>query len=144
MTEGLKRITDVEYLKTVPKDYAVYRGFGSFPATNEATVRLIIPDDTKKVAFRNAVLRLETKDRCKDAEIGVWLNGKALEPCRMENPGLFPPLAQNECYPGLEMLKFYTVPLDALIAGSNEVQIKNLGPKKPVCTFYSMEIALYR
>ena len=42
------------------------------------------------------------------------------------------------------MLKFYTVPLDALIAGSNEVQIKNVGPKKPACSFYSMEIALYR
>ena len=48
MTEGLKRITDIEYLKTVPKDYAVYRGFGSFPATNEATIRLVIPTTRRR------------------------------------------------------------------------------------------------
>jgi hypothetical protein len=144
MAEGLKRITDVEYLKTTPKDYAVYRGFGSFPATNKAAVRLIIPDDTKKVAFRQALLRLQTKENCSDARIEVRLNGKLLEPCRRDDPELYPPLAQNECYPTLDVLKFYTVPLDALIAGANEVEITNLDSKKRPCVFYSMEIALDR
>jgi hypothetical protein len=35
MTEGLKRITDIEFLKSQSKDYVVYSGFGTFPANNE-------------------------------------------------------------------------------------------------------------
>lgn len=144
MTEGLKRITDVEYLKTMPKDYAIYRNFGSLPATNQATIRLVIADDTKKVAFKQAVLRVETKESCADAEIAVWLNGKRLEPCEHEDPELFPAIAKNDDYPTHERLKFYAVPLDAIVAGVNEVKLEKLSPKKPSCVFYSLEIALYR
>jgi len=144
MAEGLKRITDVEYLKTLPKDYVITRNFGSFPAHNEKTVRLVIPDDTRKVTFQRALLRVETKADCTNVQLGVWLNGKQLEPCTPESTTLFPPLKNNKGYIGHEMLKFYTVPLDALIAGENEVKISNLDPKKAACILCGMEIALYR
>ena len=144
MAEGLKRITDVEYLKTVPKDYVVYPGFGTFPATNEKTLDLIIPDNTAEVRFERAVLRVETRQSCADLQIGVWLNGKQIEPCEHEGTELFPPLAQNECYAAREALKFYAVPLELLVSGSNRVEIRNLEKGKASCQFRSLEIALYR
>ena len=144
LTEGLKRITDVEYLKTLPKDYVVTRNFGSFPAKNEKTVHLVISDDTRNGTFQRAVLRIETKESCATVRLGVWLNGKPLDPCVCEDTELFPPVAKNACYPVREMLTFYTVPLDALIAGNNEIKISNLEPQKASCILYSMELALYR
>ncbi len=144
MAEVLKRITDVEYLQTMPKDYAVYRGFGSFPATNEKTVELVIPDNTAQVRFQRAVLRVETRQSCADQHIDVALNGKTLEPCSFEGTELFPPLARNEAYAAPETLKFYAVPLDLLIPGANRVEIKNLDKEKHSCSLYSLEIGLYR
>ena len=144
MAEGLKGITDVEYLKTVPKDYVVYPGFGSFPAVNERTISLIIPDDTAKVKFERAVLRVDKKGSCSGLEVGVWLNGKRLESCEHEDTELFPPVARNSAYAVLEALKFYAVPLDLISPGVNKVKISNLDKDKASCTFLSLEIALYR
>ncbi|MDD4872857.1 MAG: hypothetical protein PHR77_20075 [Kiritimatiellae bacterium] len=144
MTEGLKRITDIKYLKTMPKDYVITPNFGSLPARDEKTVHLIIPDDTKKTVFQRSALRVETKESCTDLQIGVWLNGKQLETCQHEDTELFPPLAQNAGYPTHERLKFYAVPLAALISGDNEVTIRNLDAEKSPCTLMSLEIALYR
>jgi len=144
MTEGLKRITDVAFLRTAAKDYVITPRFGSLPATNEATIRVVIPDDTRQVAFQRAVLRVETKASCAECDIEVWVNGKQLAPCTVESPELFPAVAQNDCYPAPEMLKFYALPLDLLTPGSNEVKIVKRGPKTKPCTFVSLEIALYR
>ncbi len=144
MAEGLKGITDVEYLKTIPKNYVVYPGFGSFPATNEKTIDLIIPDDTAKVKFDRAVLRVETKGSCADLRIDVRLNGKQLTPCKHEGTELFPPLAQNPAYATRDALKFYAVPLDILVPGSNKVEIKNLDKQKTKCKLISMELAIYK
>ena len=144
MAEGLKRITDVEYLKTQPKNYVVSPGFGTFPATNEKTVSVTIPDNTALVRFERAVLRVETKQSCADLQIGVWLNGKPLSPCEHEDTELFPPLAQNAAYAAREALKFYAVPLDLLASGKNQVEIRNLDKGKASCQFRSLEIALYR
>lgn len=143
MSEGLKRITEVAFLKTTAKDYVIYPGFGSFPATNEKTIDLTIPDDTSKGQFKQSVLRIETKKNCAALQIVVWLNGKPLDTCPHDEVELFPPLAQNEGYPHRETLKFYTVPLDLLIPGKNHIEIKNLDKKKGSCQFFSMELALY-
>ena len=144
MTEVLKKITDVEFLRTVSKHYVVTPRFGSLPAKNEKTIRLAIPDDAKKAAFQRAVLRVETAKSCADLTIGVWLNGKRLESCPHKYPELFPPLAQNEGYAARDALKFFAIPLDALNSGRNEVRISNLDAKKAACTFSSLEIAIYR
>ena len=144
MTEGLKRITDVEFLKTQPKDYVVYSGFGTLPATNEKTLDVIIPDNTAQVRFARAVLRVETRKSCADLRVAVQLNGKPLEPVQHEDTELFPPLAKNEGYAASDTLKFYAVPLDLLVPGSNKVEMKNLDRKKGSCQFVSLEIALYR
>jgi len=143
MTEGLKRITDIGFLKTQPKDYVVYRGFGSFPATDEKTLDVVIPDNVAQVRFARAVLRVETRKNCADLQIAVQFNGKPLEPIQHEDNELFPPLAKNEGYASRDTLKFYVVPLDLLIPGSNKVEIKNLDRKKAACQFVSLEIALY-
>ena len=144
MTEGLKRITDVEFLKTQPKNYVVYRGFGSFPATNEKTVDVIIPDNTAQVRFERAVLRVETKNNCAGLQIEVRLNGKPLSPVRHDGAEFFPPIAQNEGYAVRDALKFYAIPLDLLVPGNNRVEFRNLDWKKASCNLFSLEIALYR
>jgi hypothetical protein len=144
MAEGLKRITDLDFLRSASKNYVISPGFGTFPAKNECTVELVIPDDTNKVRFDRAVLRVETRKDCTQLQIGVWLNGVALELRTFEGTELFPPLAQNSGYPTPEVLKFYTVPLDRIAAGKNTVKISNLNPKRGTCELRSMELALYR
>ena len=143
MAEGLKRITDVEYLKTVPKNYVVSRGFGSLPATNQAAVDLVVPDNTDVVAFKRAVLRIETEKPCVDLQIAVWLNGKQLQACEHDHSELFPPLAQNAGYASRDDLKFYAVPLDVLVSGNNTVEIKNLDKATASCKLVSMELGLF-
>ena len=144
MTEGLKRITDVEYLKTMPKNYVVSRGFGSFPATNQAAIDLVVPDNTDVVAFKRAVLRIETEKPCANLQIAVWLNGKQLQACERDDSELFPPLAQNAGYASRDVLKFYTVPLDLLVSGNNTVKIKNLDKAASSCKFVSLELGVFR
>ena len=144
MAEGLKRITDVDYLKTASKDYVVYPGFGTFPATNERTVELIVPDDTSKVRFDRALLRVETQTSCTDLKISVRLNSEQLQEYEHEGVELFPPLAQNEGYATRDRVKFYTVPLGLLVHGCNKFEIKNLDRKKASCRLFSLELALYR
>ena len=76
-------------------------------------------------------------------QIGVWLNGEALEPLIHEGTELFTPLAQNPGYPAPEVLKFYTVPLDRIVAGKNTVKISNLDRETGTCDLRSMELAIY-
>ena len=144
MAEGLKRITDVEYLKTMPKQYVVYPGFGTFPASDEKTFEIVVPDDTASVKFDRAVMRVETKEDCSNLRIDVWLNGTQLQPCEHEGPELFPPLAQNAGYAVPEALKFYGVPLNLLVAGKNTVRIKNVDQDRASASLFSMELAIYR
>jgi hypothetical protein len=144
MAAGLKRITDLDFLRSVSKDYVISAGFGTFPAKNEKTQELVIPDDTTKIQFDHAVLRVETKNNCKGLQIDVWLNGVALEPLTHEGTELFAPVSKNFAYPAPEVLKFYAVPLNRIIAGKNTVKISKPGPKKPSCDLRSMELALYR
>jgi len=143
MAPGLERITDIAFLQTTSKDYVVSRGFGSLPSTNRATIELVVPDDTAKVAFERSVLRVETQEPCTKLEIAVRLNGEPLEPCEHGDTELFAPLAENAAYPDREMLKFYAVPLDLLIPGKNKLEIENLNQAAGSCKLVSLELALY-
>jgi hypothetical protein len=144
MAAGLKGITDVEFLRTTNKNYVVYPGFGTFRAINAREVEIVIPDDTASGAFKRALLRVETQEPSEDLEIGVLLNGERLEPCAHEDTELFPPVERNVAYAAREALKFYEVPLDAVVQGTNKVAIKNLDKNKRSCRLFSLEIALYR
>jgi hypothetical protein len=144
MAEGLKRITDLDFLRHASKNYVVYSGFGTFPAKNERTLELVIPDDTTKVRFNRAVLRIETRRDCTELQIGAWLNGEALEPLTPDGPELFVPVAQNPSYPALQVLKFYAVPLGRIVSGKNTVKISNLDREREACDLRSIELAIYR
>ena len=144
MAPGLEGITDVEFLETAPKHYVVSRGFGSLPATNEATINLVVPDDTAKVKFERGVLRVETEKPCADLEIAVRLNREQLKPCEYGDTELFPPLADNAGYAEPETLKFYAVPLDRLVPGGNKVEMENLNKAATSCKFVSLELGLFR
>lgn len=144
MAEGLKRINDLDFLRQAAKDYAVYSGFGTLPAKNEKTIELIIPDDTSKVRFDHAVLRIETRQKCETLHVEASLNGQALEPLARETTELFPALSSNDAYPARERLKFYTVPLTWIAQGKNSIRLTNLDAKKRSCDFSSLELALYR
>jgi hypothetical protein len=142
MAKGLKGITDVRHLAAMPKDYVITPNFGTFPATNEKTVRLSIPDVAPKARFTRAILRVETKADSSELRVEARLNGKLLEAMEPAGTELFPPLAQNAGYPVRAALKFYAVPFDALIAGANTVELRNLDRAKKSCSFLSLEIAL--
>jgi len=144
MAKGLKGITDPRHLASQPKDYVLTPGFGSFPAANEKTVSLVIPDDTAKVKFDRALLRVETKADSTGLRISVRLNGRQLESVEHAEAELFAPLARNAGYPERQAVQFYAVPLDSLIAGRNTIELRNLDRQKQACTFQSVEIALYR
>lgn len=143
MADCLEGITDVGFLEGRSKNYVVYPGFGTFPADDEKAVDVIIPDDAAQGGFGRAVLRVETRQSCADLRLGVWLNGKPLEPCDHEGAELFPPLAENEGYPKRDAVKFFAVPLRLLERGKNRVELKNLDRGKKSCRFQSLEIALY-
>ena len=144
MTRALVSITDAAYLAQQPKDYVVYPNFGTFPAANEKTFQLLIPDDTKKVRFTGALLRVETKAPGQGLRVGVWLNERELAAVERTETELFPALAKNEGYAPRERLLFYTVPLSQIAAGVNRLELRNLDRAKSACTFVSVELALYR
>ncbi|MES2738228.1 MAG: family 10 glycosylhydrolase [Verrucomicrobiota bacterium] len=144
MAEGLKRITDLEFLRQASKNYVIYPGFGTFPAKNESEIELVIPDDTTQIRFDRAVLRVETRLDCTKLQINVWLNGEALEPLAHKGTELFVPVSDNVAYPAAQVLKFYTVPLERIIAGKNTVKISNFNRDQKTCEFRSMELALIR
>ncbi len=144
MAKGLDRITDVTFLKTAPKLYVVTRGFGTFPAQDEKAFDIVIADDTTTGLYDRALLRVETREVCSDLRIDVALNGTPLKPCRRDEPELFPPLAHNAGYPQPSKLKFYAVPLDVLVSGTNKIRIRNADKRKASVRFLSMELALYK
>ncbi|MBA4020078.1 MAG: hypothetical protein C0483_23165 [Pirellula sp.] len=144
MAEGLKQITDLEFLRQASKNYVIYPGFGTFPAKNECNLELVIPDDVSQVRFDRAVIRVETKADCAALNIAVSLNGQSLETQAHEGTELFTPVAENVGYPQARTLKFFKVPLGRLIAGTNSLKIKNLDSSKQSCELQSMELALYR
>jgi hypothetical protein len=144
MAPGLKRITEVEFLKTKSKHYVVSPGFGSLPRANKASIDLVVADDTAKVTFDHSVLRVETRESCVGLQIAVSLNGQRLKLCEHHENALFLPLAQNAGYAARETLQFYSVPLDLLIPGNNKVEIENLDRARTSCNFVSMELGLFR
>ena len=144
----LKRITDMNFLKTTAKNYQVYPDPNvtapTFPAYDETTLKLFIADDARKTKFKRSVLRVEATEGCADTLIAVWLNGQRLEPCEHDDTELFPPLDRNPGFPAREKLKFFTVPLEQIIPGYNQFEIKNLDKAETKMTLFSMELALYR
>ena len=148
MPEVLKRITDTDFLQTTAKNYVLYPdgnlAASTFPATDEASLKLLIADDTRKTKFSRSILRVETKESCTDLRINVWLNGQRLESCKHDDTELFEPLERNAIFPTHAQLKFFTVPLDRLIPGYNQIEIKNLDKAKTKCILFSMELALFR
>lgn len=143
MADCLKGITDVGSLEGRSKNYVVYPGFGTFPATDGADIEVTIPDDVASGGFARAVLRVETRQSCAGLRLGVSLNGVPLESCGHDGTELFPPLAQNEGYPKPDAVKFYAVPLELIERGKNRVELRNLDRGKESFRFQSLEIALY-
>ncbi|MCX7007731.1 MAG: hypothetical protein NTY53_10875 [Kiritimatiellaeota bacterium] len=144
MAPGLKGITDVEFLRTVSKDYTVYPRSGLLPATNNKTLKILIPDDTRKVAFARAALRVETRHDSTKVKLGVRVNGKELAPCEWPDTELFPPVERNEACAPRDCVKFFAVPLEALIAGENTIEIARQDSGKASCSLFSMELALMK
>lgn len=144
MAATLKGITDLRLLRAASKDYAVYPGFGVFPATDRKTVVVIVPDNTSKEKFARSVLRVETKLPCPEGGLAVRLNGRPLEPCAHPGAELFPPLTTNAAYATRDRLAFFAVPLDRIIPGSNTVEIARAASEKKSCTLFSMELGLFK
>jgi hypothetical protein len=144
MTETLKRITDTEWLKGVSKNYIVTHNTAGMPANHAVSLDVVIPDDTGRTRFREAVLRVETAEPCAGLPLEAGLNGTRLEPCEWADTELFPPLERNASCPARDRLAFYAVPLTLLVPGANEVSVKNTDKGERPCRFMSLEIALIR
>ncbi|MES2697596.1 MAG: hypothetical protein V4773_29290 [Verrucomicrobiota bacterium] len=144
MAAGLRGITDRDYLRQSAKNYAIYAGFGTFPAKDEKTIELVIADDTSRVRFERAILRVETRRGAPAPEIEAEWNKTPLTPLAREETELFPPLAQNEAYPARAALRFFTVPLERIVPGRNTLRLANRQRTTRSCEFVSMELGLYR
>jgi hypothetical protein len=144
MAAGLRGITDRDYLRQSSKNYVIYAGFGTFPAKDEKSVELVVPDDTSRVRFDRAILRVETRRGTPAPEIDAELNGKLLPPLAHEGTELFMPVAQNEAYPARNALRFFTVPLDRIVPGKNIIWLANRERASKSCEFVSLELGLYR
>ncbi|HUT91229.1 MAG TPA: hypothetical protein VMY37_17140 [Thermoguttaceae bacterium] len=148
MVEMLRGITDLNFLAGKSKNYIVYPNpqitRPAFPAADEQSLRLFVADDTSKARFAKGILRVETKEDSTALRIGAMLNGHSLERCETKDTELFEPVHRNQGFPGREVLKFFTVPLDRLVVGNNQIEITNLDKMKTKCTLFSMELALYK
>ena len=144
MAAGLRRITDTAFLRDCSKAYVVTPGFGSLPGTNAASVEVVIPDDTSRVPFGKAVLRVETRTGCTGVEIGATLNGTPLVVCDQAETELFPPLARNAGYPTRATLRFFEVPPSLLVPGRNRIGLTAGKGAKPPFLFVSLELGLFR
>ncbi len=144
MASGLKGIASEAFLRTCSKAYVVTPGFGSLPATNAASVEIVIPDDTARVAFGKAVLRVETRTACAGVELEATLNGTELAVCDRAETELFPPLAQNAGYPTRATLRFFEVPPAVLVSGRNRIGLRAGAGAKPPFSFVGLELGLFR
>ena len=147
----LKGITDVEHLKTLSKNYVMIpfqqrlmqeRNKG---VKDEYIEEVVIPDDTSKVIFPRAILRVETFDVCNDLNMEARLNEKVLAACEHEGTELVPPVFKSDYgYPTADKVKFYNVPLADIIPGKNRIEARNLDKAKRSCELFSMELYLSR
>jgi hypothetical protein len=150
--KDLKGITDIDYLKNAEKVYLIsplrdpsLMIERNKTAKDEASVEVVIPDDTSKVQLTRAVLRVETKESSQHINISARLNGKPLGQCDFEGTEFFEPIvATTHGYPKPENIKFYAVPFSEIIPGKNTVEIENLDREKYSCEIISMELALLR
>lgn len=152
MAKCLKGITDIGYLKSMPKQYII-RPFRdpelmierNKPVRDESSVEVIIPDVTTNGTFSKALLRVDTTGSCEGLDIAAWLNGKRLTLCKQEDTELFtPPLTSSHGYPAMQQLKFYEVPLEDIISGKNKLEVRNLDKDKTPCEIMTLQLGLYR
>ncbi len=148
---GLKGITDTDYLRTLSKTYVMVPFQERLMAESnkwpkdEFTADVVIPDDTSKVEFSRAILRVETLGSSADLNLAASLNGKPLEPCEYEDTEFSPPVkATANGYPSADKLKFFTVPLADLLPGRNRFEVRNLDKAKSVCEIFTLELRLFR
>jgi hypothetical protein len=148
MPAVLRGITDLRFLEGQSKHYAVYPNSQmlrpSFPAKDEKTLRFTIADDPAKTKFAKAVLRVETKEDSAAHRIQVLFNGHELPPCDVPDTELFEPIHRNAGFPTRAHLKFYSVPMEHILCGSNEIAITNRDKSKSSLTLFSLEVALYK
>ena len=112
---------------------------------DEYIEEVVIPDDTTKVKFSRAILRVETLKPCNDLNLEARLNGKALSPCEHEGTELVPPVYPSDYgYPTADKVKFYSVPLADILSGKNRIEAQNLDKAKRSCELWSMEVYLSR
>ncbi|MEI8205547.1 MAG: hypothetical protein WCG03_01560 [Kiritimatiellales bacterium] len=148
---GLKGITDADYLKTLSKTYVMVpfqerlMAEGNKCPKDEFIADVVIPDDTSKVNFSRAILRVETLESFTNLNLAVTLNGKPLEPTTYEDTEFSPPVQKTkQGYPTAEKLKFFAVPLADIIPGKNRIEARNLDKAKRSCELFSMELYLAR
>ncbi len=149
--KGLNDITDINFLKTVSKKYVMVpfwerlmleRNKG---VKNEFETEVLIADDTEKVKFSQAILRVETEESCEDLKIGAWLNDKPLQPCEYEGTELSTPVHKTPYgYPTADKLKFFKVELTDIVQGKNKFEVRNLDKTKGSCDIFTLELALFR
>ena len=148
MPAVLRGITDLRFLEGQSKHYAVYPNSQmlrpSFPAKDEKTLRFTIADDPAKTKFAKAVLRVETKEDSAAHRIQVLFNGHELQACDVPDTELFEPVHRNAGFPTRAHLKFYSVPLEHILCGSNEIAITNQDKAQSSLTLFSLEVALYK
>lgn len=144
--EELRGITDVAALAVRDKHYFVGTNYGPLPMVNNMDVVLYVADKDIPERFNHAILRVKTKDPCERVDIGVSVNGHAMEEIIWMGE-LFPPLS-IEGMTRPEYVKYYQVPVEILNHGENQICARNLCEDPTLwdkrVEFTMVELALYK
>ena len=154
LAPALVGLANIPRLQTQSKAYGIYMNEGfistSLPAINAVTFPLIVGDDTRKNAFTKALIRVETKTIFPAGTFSLLFNGKALLSCDCPNQTELFPLPESvvksfsQEWLSRDFLHFFEVPVELILYGSNEVELKKLDSVAGTLTFNTLELALYK
>ncbi|MCC7493149.1 MAG: hypothetical protein IT204_12405 [Fimbriimonadaceae bacterium] len=146
LPEGLRGLTDQEFLSTADKCYSIYRAHAgsTLPAYNQADLQLHVPDDLQRAPVQAVLLRLETERPLAGQRIVATLNDTPLTALDRAQPELFPPLSHNPANASPARVRCFAVPPAALRVGLNKIHLENLDQATAACRFWSLELAIDR
>ena len=142
--KALRGISDLEYLRSKNKHYFVSPPFSSLPQTNELELSLYVADVDIGKNFKHALMRIETRDICRNISFDASINGVAIEEAIWTGE-LFPPISY-EGLPDADSVRYFRVPTDILKHGENLIRITNVSEVRAYkeAVFEVVELALYK
>jgi|BioPla2DNA2_1021312.scaffolds.fasta_scaffold01630_3 hypothetical protein len=148
---ALKNLQNMQYLENCPKHYVINRFIVdgreypdcAVPAKDDFTFILHLYEKNIGKHYSRAALRIETETPNRHLPVGAYINGLQLK--EYVGTGEFFTPVSIEGLPVLENVRFFEIPIEALVTGENQLEVHNLQKTHPkeFLTFTCVELALY-